>query len=1638
MGNNYLHRKWVMRIILFILLLGAVGMTKAMAQTSTYTPASAPIRDTVKAKTVGIIPYSDDFITQEEVMERYYAITSFRMIDTAIVAVLTGASDMILVYSLDQNQILYKIQLPISVRAFDYDNNLFHVIGDRTYLTIDRDGMIHERKDFQQPKLPNEQIFIITDLKIIDGQPIIHECNANTYSITSDGLQEIDTFYYHYARGCKIHPQYIDENSFTLYNETPSKSGRHNISMESLGLEGKLACLDEISVNDDFMAINLQTSHNRTGRFVKSYLLVVNLNGELVNLVEVPINFLSYIHKPFLCKDNAWYYAFSGQEGITFFKINTNTNKVDSPDPSILLDENIDYSYPEPEYESSYEDTNNNDTTRGNWRTITQTWYNANQYCILEWTPIYDNVAAECTYIGGSGAGYIRTNVSDYGYTETGVPYKWAGFTDRMSFVSLASQGKKTGNIWTPSTTWFSCSGSPYSSDSDSYVIGVDCSGFVSNCWEVSHQGSSSIFNICSDYGLVTTASTSAFQKGDALTKSGNHVMLYRGHNSSNNKIMIFEASARDWKTSPYEYLSSYFSGYRILRYNNMKNIILRLADIELRQNGSIVTDVTQGVPLTVNYSVYNAGGESWTGYASLWIEKSDGTDPVCIKVSDVTTIGAGNTGYFTFSNNGVQSPPGTTKFYVKLKNYNAGGYYGERWYDAGSLTNSNPLVFQIVGGGGGGTETCLITFELNDSYGDGWNDNYLVVNSSNGSSWQLTIENGSTDTYLLPIADQSHVSLTWIEGNWSEECSFIVRYSNGNVIYEGSNLNGDFSYGFDVDCIGMPSSTYYTVTATASPNNGGSVTGGGSYLSGSTCTLIASPNTGYTFERWTKNGSQVSTNPNYTFTVTENASYVAVFSQNSYTISASASPSNGGSVSGGGSYNHGSSCTLTASPNTGYTFTNWTKNGQQVSTSTSYTFTVTESASYVANFSQNSYTISVSTSPSVGGTVSGGGSYNYGSSCTLTATPATGYSFVRWTKNGNQVSTNPSYSFTVTENASYVAVFSLNSYTISASVSPNAGGSVSGTGSYNYGSTCTLTATPATGYSFVRWTKNGSQVSTNPSYSFTVTENASYVAVFSLNSYTISASANPSAGGTVNGAGTYNYGSSCTLTATPATGYSFVRWTKNGSQVSTNPSYSFTVTGNASYVAIFSLNSFTISASASPSVGGSVSGAGSYNYGSTCTLIATPATGYSFVRWTKNGNQVSTNPSFSFTVTGNASYVAVFEQSPITQNQTLSTGWNWWSSYVELNGAEGLSMLENGLGSAGQMIKSRSDGYVESYTYNGATGWFGSLTSISNEQMYKINMNTSSSAAVTGYLVSASNHPITIGNGWNWIGFPLNQSVGVAEALSGFSPAVDDVLKGRNSYTTYFSNNGTTGWFGSLNTLEPGYGYMYQSQSSGTKTLVFQPGRGAVMLANITPENNIYQPSDQRFADNMTVTAVIEVEDEELRSDSHELAAFVDGECRGSVRLLYVEPIDRYVAFLTVFGETGDALEFRLTDGTDSQFSTDMLSFASDGGVGTLALPKVLHFGTLGLGETSAMVRIYPNPVRRKGTLNVSLPEASGTMTVEIGNMLGVTVLREEVVMDPTSVVRISLPDSVLSGTYILKAIRSDGNVYYGKLVVE
>lgn len=69
------------------------------------------------------------------------------------------------------------------------------------------------------------------------------------------------------------------------------------------------------------------------------------------------------------------------------------------------------------------------------------------------------------------------------------------------------------------------------------------------------------------------------------------------------------------------------------------------------------------------------------------------------------------------------------------------------------------------------------------------------------------------------------------------------------------------------------------------------------------------------------------------------------------YTISISSSPSAGGTTTGGGEYDADASITLTAMPNTGYTFTNWTGNGTILSATSSYTFTVSADIAVVANF---------------------------------------------------------------------------------------------------------------------------------------------------------------------------------------------------------------------------------------------------------------------------------------------------------------------------------------------------------------------------------------------------------------------------------------------------------------------------------------------------------------------------------------------------------------------------------------------------------------------------------------------------------------------------------------------------------------
>ncbi len=290
-------------------------------------------------------------------------------------------------------------------------------------------------------------------------------------------------------------------------------------------------------------------------------------------------------------------------------------------------------------------------------------------------------------------------------------------------------------------------------------------------------------------------------------------------------------------------------------------------------------------------------------------------------------------------------------------------------------------------------------------------------------------------------------------------------------------------------------------------------------------------------------------------------------------------------------------------------------------------------------------FTISTNISPNLSGNIKGEGVFESGQICDLIATPEIGYNFVNWTEGGTEVSTDSNYSFVVNSSRTLTANFELKSFNITANANPVSGGTVSGAGNYNYNQTANLIATPEIGYNFVNWTEGGTAVSTDSNYSFIVDSSRTLTANFELKSFNITADVNPVSGGSVSGAGNYNYNQTANLIATPEIGYNFVNWTEGGTAVSTDSNYSFIVDSSRTLTANFELKSFNITADVNPVSGGSVSGAGNYNYNQTANLIATPEIGYNFVNWTEGGTTVSTDSNYSFVVSSSRALTANFDE---------------------------------------------------------------------------------------------------------------------------------------------------------------------------------------------------------------------------------------------------------------------------------------------------------------------------------------------------------------------------------------------------------
>ena len=210
------------------------------------------------------------------------------------------------------------------------------------------------------------------------------------------------------------------------------------------------------------------------------------------------------------------------------------------------------------------------------------------------------------------------------------------------------------------------------------------------------------------------------------------------------------------------------------------------------------------------------------------------------------------------------------------------------------------------------------------------------------------------------------------------------------------------------------PTQTVKQYALTASAGDGGSVTGGGTFASGTQVSLTATPSSGYSFSGWS-NGSTA--NP-LTLTLNSNTSITANFQVivNSYTLSVTSEE--GGSVSTeGGEYEEGTEVTITATPDEGYRFTGWSDD----STEESITITLNSDTSLTANFELIPvYTLTVTAGD--GGSISGSGEYEEGTEVTITATANEGFEFEGW--EGDDSDEN-SITISVNSNISLSAVFS-------------------------------------------------------------------------------------------------------------------------------------------------------------------------------------------------------------------------------------------------------------------------------------------------------------------------------------------------------------------------------------------------------------------------------------------------------------------------------------------------------------------------------------------------------------------------------------------------------------------------------------
>ncbi|MBP3354399.1 MAG: discoidin domain-containing protein [Bacteroidales bacterium] len=301
-----------------------------------------------------------------------------------------------------------------------------------------------------------------------------------------------------------------------------------------------------------------------------------------------------------------------------------------------------------------------------------------------------------------------------------------------------------------------------------------------------------------------------------------------------------------------------------------------------------------------------------------------------------------------------LTTSPGATLSFSALS-WTGSWMHGYVFIDYGKDKEFN----QTLNANGATTEGELVSYNFYSSTGTATGTNSLGASASNNCG----VTQSNMPQWTLPANLEAGDYRLRFKVDWNsiDACgSSSIAADNGCVV--------------DVTLRVEAPITSRTIAVVASPTEGGVVKANGT-VGGVTAegviTITAEANAGYRFLRWinTDTQAEVTTNAEFSNNEAGNISYTAVFEKiPTYAVSVSANNNDMGEVEISASeVLEGGTVTLTATPNSGFIFVNWTVGGTEVSRSATYEATVTAATAYVANFAEKQYCTNFGTSTRTG-----------------------------------------------------------------------------------------------------------------------------------------------------------------------------------------------------------------------------------------------------------------------------------------------------------------------------------------------------------------------------------------------------------------------------------------------------------------------------------------------------------------------------------------------------------------------------------------------------------------------------------------------------------------------------------------------